>query len=273
MARAELPITVINATTGVPVAGASVAVKYRSSGANATWWTQETGGTSSTAAITTDSAGRATGWFDRGAYNCTISGTGITTYTEPWDAIPAADNAADALWLPDNIIVARHLSAAAISAVVPTGTILSYAFATAPTGFQNCDGAVGASSALLALLDSAGRPYGGSAGAGFVPNLKGRSPLGTGLSTATGATTHTLGQSSGEETHVLSSGEMPAHVHEIRSSTVFDGIPVESGGTQISSQHVRGSGTNPGENTATTGGGSAHNNMHPYVAVNFIIKT
>lgn len=110
MARVELPIVALNSTTGLPVSGASVAVKLRSSGLNATWWTAETGGTSSTAAITTDSSGRVTGWVDRGAYNCIISGTGITTYTEPFDASPAADNAIDALWLPDNIIANRHLA-------------------------------------------------------------------------------------------------------------------------------------------------------------------
>lgn len=109
MARSELPIVALNTTTGLPVAGASVQVKFRSSGLNATWYTAETGGTSSTAAVTTDSAGRTTAWLDRGAYNCTISGTGITTYTEPWDSAPAADNAIDALWLPDNVIANRHL--------------------------------------------------------------------------------------------------------------------------------------------------------------------
>lgn len=109
MARSELPIVALNSTTGLPVSGASVAVKLRSTGLNATWWTAETGGTSSTAAITTDAQGRTTAWLDRGAYNCTISGTGITTYTEPFDSAPAADNAIDALWLPDNVIATRHL--------------------------------------------------------------------------------------------------------------------------------------------------------------------
>jgi hypothetical protein len=110
MSRVELPIVALNTTTGFPVAGASVQVKYRSSGLNATWWTQETGGTSSTAAIITDAAGRTNAWLDRGAYNCVVSGSGITTYTEPWDAAPAGDNTIDSLWLPDNVILQRHLS-------------------------------------------------------------------------------------------------------------------------------------------------------------------
>lgn len=130
MARVELPIVALNTTTGLPVAGASVQVKFRSSGTNATWWTQETGGTSSTSAIVTDSAGRANGWLDRGAYNCVISGTGITTYTESWDAAPASDNAIDGLWLPDNVIIQRHLadnsvgSAEIIDGAVTTNEIL-----------------------------------------------------------------------------------------------------------------------------------------------------
>lgn len=115
MARAELPIVALNTTTGLPVSGASVQVKFRSSGLNATWWTQESGGTSSTAAITTDAAGRTSAWFDRGAYNCVVSGTGITTYTEPWDSSPASDGAIDALWLPDNVIANRHLADNAVN--------------------------------------------------------------------------------------------------------------------------------------------------------------
>lgn len=109
MARVECPITVIDTTTGVPIAGASVQIKYRSSGTNAPWYAAETGGSSSTSSLTTDANGRVDAWVDRGAYNCVISGSGITTYTESWDAIPASDNGADALWLPDNVIAARHL--------------------------------------------------------------------------------------------------------------------------------------------------------------------
>ena len=91
MARIEAPIVALNSTTGLPVAGASVQIKFRSSGTNATWWTAETGGVSSTAACVTDSAGRISAWLDRGQYNCVVSGSGITTYTEPWDAVSAGD--------------------------------------------------------------------------------------------------------------------------------------------------------------------------------------
>lgn len=125
MARSECPITVINPATGVAVAGATVQIKFRSSGLNATWWTGETGGTSSTAAVVTDAAGRTSAWCDRGAYNCVITGTGITGYTEPWDATPAADNSIDALWLPDNVIATRHLADNVVgSAEIAAGAVI-----------------------------------------------------------------------------------------------------------------------------------------------------
>jgi len=114
----------LNSTTGLPVSGASVAIKFRSSGLNATWWTQETGGTSSTAAVTTDTNGRVTAWVDRGAYNCTVSGTGITTYTEAWDSTPASDSSIDSLWLPDNLIVQRMIADNAVgTAEIAAGAV------------------------------------------------------------------------------------------------------------------------------------------------------
>lgn len=108
MARVEVPVTVIR-TDGTPVNGATVAVTYRSTGATAPWYATETGGVGQTTPMTTDAQGRTTGWVERGAYNLTISGTGITTYVEPFDAAPGSDATVDSLWLPDNAVEQRHL--------------------------------------------------------------------------------------------------------------------------------------------------------------------
>lgn len=62
----------------------------------------------------------------------------------------------------------------------PTGQVTAYALATAPDGWQMCDGTLAKSKALLDALDAAGRPYGGSAGAGLVPDLQGRVIVGKG---------------------------------------------------------------------------------------------
>lgn len=104
MARVEVPIVVINSATGLPVNGASVSITRRSSGTAATWFTAETGGLGSTAPVVTDANGRVQAWVDRGAYNAQISGTGITTYTEPFDAAAAGDATVDSIWIPDGTI-------------------------------------------------------------------------------------------------------------------------------------------------------------------------
>lgn len=184
MARAELPIVVLNTTTGLPVSGASVAVKYRSSGLAATWWTQETGGTSSTASITTDASGRTSAWLDRGAYNCTVSGTGITTYTEPWDSSPGADGGIDSLWLPDNVIQARHLADKVVSAAeIADDTITASQIAAGAVGSSEL-GATATALFLRFLSGSGYRIAWGSTILGFT---------GTNVMTTSGNIAHGLG--------------------------------------------------------------------------------
>lgn len=85
MPRTNVPITVLDAA-GNGVAGASVNVKLRSTGANATIYTTETGPTTASNPLTTDAAGRVTGWVVPGSYNAVCSGPGFSTYTQPFDA-------------------------------------------------------------------------------------------------------------------------------------------------------------------------------------------
>jgi hypothetical protein len=89
MPRVEVPVTVLNSSTGLPVSGAAVSMTHRVGGGPVTWWTAETGGTNSTLAAVTDSSGRVNAWVDRGAYNLSITGSGISPYVEAWDAVPS----------------------------------------------------------------------------------------------------------------------------------------------------------------------------------------
>lgn len=73
-------------------------------------------------------------------------------------------------------------------------------------------------------------------------------------------TSRTLGESGGEENHILTIAEMPAHTHAARVS------PDSGGGGGSSSSPQEGQ-------TGSTGGGLTHNNMSPFTVVNFIIKT
>jgi microcystin-dependent protein len=92
-----------------------------------------------------------------------------------------------------------------------------------------------------------------------LPDWRGRFPLGVSGSYA-------LGSTGGAATHVLTSNEMPPHVHDMdsrnRGDFAFD--------TQ-SMAAPDGGGTG-NIVTGSTGGGAAHNNMPPYFAVNFIMR-
>lgn len=101
-----------------------------------------------------------------------------------------------------------------------------------------------------------------------VPDFRGRSPIGkdnlggTSANVVTAALADALGGTGGAETHTLTTAEMPAHSHNY-------------GGSQ---QTVAGGGyTSQNEGsawaTSSTGGGAAHANMSPWLAVNWIIKT
>jgi len=121
-------------------------------------------------------------------------------------------------------------STAPASSSMPTGALMPYAGATAPTGYLLCDGSSVSSSTYLALHAVISNTYGGSAytGAGALsfnlPDLRGRLPMGagtglgqnasgTGAPTGTAQTARTRGEWLGEETHLLTTAELASHTH------------------------------------------------------------
>lgn len=92
------------------------------------------------------------------------------------------------------------------------GSIYMYAGNTAPTGFILCDGSTVSRTTYAALFDEIGTTYGVGDGVSTfnVPDLRGKVIIGTSAS-------HKLGDTGGEETHVLISGEVPVHGHSIPS--------------------------------------------------------
>lgn len=114
-----------------------------------------------------------------------------------------------------------------------------------------------------------------------IANLQGRVPIGAGTATgARGATAHTLGQALGEETHGLTTPEIPAHAHGNNSGGTGGFVTAALGGAGV--WVVLGSGASLGIQdptsaasltTASAGGGGDHNNMQPSVTINYMIKT
>jgi len=147
----------------------------------------------------------------------------------------------------------------------PVGTINMWAKTTAPAGWVLCDDAsysrTGIYAALYAIL---GITYGNVSATHFnVPNLKGNVPVG--LNSADGNFS-SLGQTGGEKMHTLSVVEMPSHTH----TPPWDAIAWQAGALGFTS----GGGNVIGAtgNTGATGGSGAHNNLQPYITLNYIIK-
>ena len=149
------------------------------------------------------------------------------------------------------------------------------AFNFAPRGWAFCDGQILPINQNQSLYSLLGTTYGGDGRTSFaLPDLRGRTPIHRGSSNGS---SHQLGQKSGEETHTLSASEMPQHTHQLKATSEVGDLP------SATSNHF--ADTAPGEfygtpgnltSAATTtitnvGGGQAHNNMQPYLAVNFCI--
>lgn len=100
--------------------------------------------------------------------------------------------------------------------------------ATPPTNWLICDGSsllrAGTYAALFAVI---GTTYGTADATHFnIPDFRGRSPIGSGTGTATGATAHALGATptsgvGGEEKHTLLLTEIPAHTHDTTFPTTL----------------------------------------------------
>lgn len=156
------------------------------------------------------------------------------------------------------------------------GEIRLSSFAFAPADWAFCDGRllpISTHRALYAVLQT---QYGGDGVTNFaLPNLQARMPIAAGNVPAVGY--YAVGNSGGESTHVLTAAEMPAHRHVPRARTEAS----SPGGTSPANGQWAATGktvfaANPGATMSElavdpAGGGSAHENMPPYLVLNFII--
>lgn len=149
-----------------------------------------------------------------------------------------------------------------ITEIMPSGVIFPYGAATAPTGFLLCDGTAISRTEHADLFSIIGTTYGSGDGSTTfnVPNIKGRIPVG--LDSAQ-TEFDALGETGGAKTHTLTESEMPAHTHDV------------SGGSTNASIGGFGNfaGGSSGATSSSTGGGNAHNNLQPYIVLNYIIKS
>ena len=168
---------------------------------------------------------------------------------------------------------------------MPIGSIVMWPGDTAPEGWLLCNGATYKRTEYLNLSNVIGFKYGGTKDILKVPDLQARFPLGA-------SSEYTLGKMDGESTHELTEAEMPPHSHQLTeiigskaTGSGWAGVNFSTGDGKIEHfdfpQGVTGARF---PKTEKTGGeitinnmipevkAKAHNNMPPYLVVNFIIK-
>jgi len=157
------------------------------------------------------------------------------------------------------------------------GEIVIFASDTSPAAnWLSCDGASLLRADYPDLFAVIGTTFGAVDGTHFsLPDLQGRAPIGDG--TGSGLTPRALGDSFGEEDHVLSVGELAAHSHTDSGHTHSEGtttptaITIGPGAPAPSAIGVVGV-TGIGSAAITnTGSDSPHNNMQPSLALHYFI--
>ena len=194
------------------------------------------------------------------------------------------------------------------------GSIYMFAGSTAPAGFLLCDGSAVSRTTYASLFDVIGTTYGaGDDSTTFnLPDISGKVPIGVSAS-------HALATTGGEESHALTSTEIPSHTHGIAAhghgNTIKATTPkfvhsitqpsftythpngtaafgTASSTTAYTSKSATASRTTNVAVTAhaaanctmsgaitdcnafnmeTTGDGTAHDNMQPYLTINYVI--
>jgi len=148
-------------------------------------------------------------------------------------------------------------------------------FNFAPRGWAFCDGQILPINQNQSLYSLLGTTYGGDGRTSFaLPDLRGRTPIHVGRSN--GGNAHALGQKSGEETHTLSVNELPQHSHILQGTHDNPNSDQPTGRVfSRAAGTIYGDFGTPqpmGPNSVThVGGSQAHDNMQPYLAVNFCI--
>jgi microcystin-dependent protein len=150
-----------------------------------------------------------------------------------------------------------------------------------PKGWAFCDGQLLPLSQNTALFSLLGTTYGGDGKSTFaLPDLQGSAAMHPGQ--GPGLSLYDLGQIGGSETVTLLQSEMPAHQHNIGMATTASGnslTPVASTWATTASGRGLLFVYHPGPPTAKmladsvlpAGGSLPHNNMQPYLTLNFCI--
>ena len=167
------------------------------------------------------------------------------------------------------------------------GEIRCFGFNFAPVGWAMCNGQLLPISQDTALFSLLGTTYGGNGTSNFaLPNLQGQIPMHWG--NGTGLSPTVIGEAQGTSTVTVTSSALPQHTHTLTAYvTAPGGAPERLASPDLATSYIGPSnpdaiyltGPTAGQiNTSfnpavigTTGSGLAHDNMQPYLVLNFCI--
>ena len=173
----------------------------------------------------------------------------------------------------------------------PSGTIKIHSSSAVPEGYLLCDGRAVSRTTYSELFKVIGTTYGSGDGSTTfnIPNLQGKVPVGK-----NSGTFNTLGKTGGEEEHTLTIAEIPAHTHGNKTLTghvsnishaLSTGILNTSGIFKARSTNeylVYSTDSNQGtydgfyidltHEHSSVGENKKHNNLQPYITINYIIR-
>jgi microcystin-dependent protein len=151
------------------------------------------------------------------------------------------------------------------------GEIRMFAGNFAPAGWMFCDGSLLPISEYETLFNLIGTTYGGDGQQTFaLPNLQSRVPVHQGNG-------FVLAQMAGEETVTLTVSQIPAHTHVPLADSGTGSQTSPSGNVWANSTNLPYSPNAPSASMdpaalGSTGGSQPHDNMIPFLAINFIIS-
>jgi microcystin-dependent protein len=154
-----------------------------------------------------------------------------------------------------------------------------FPFNFAPKGWAFCDGQILPLSQNTALFSLLGTTYGGDGKSNFaLPNMQGNAPMHPGQ--GPGLSLHDLGETGGSDTVTLLESEIPAHSHTMVASTQPGEDPAPSPtealarsvGANLYQTVTNANIVQLSDNAvAPAGGDQPHNNLQPYLTLNFCI--
>ena len=171
---------------------------------------------------------------------------------------------------PDPIVVDStsiafaELSGPAGGATVPTGSVTDFAGSSAPTGWLVCDGSVVAQATYPDLYSVIGNTYdtGGEGAGNFrLPDARGRSTIAPDSGAGRVSANNTLADTSGAETHTLTTSELASHTHANTASASSDSAGTPSGSISSDSAGTPSgsiSSDSAGTPSGTIGSGGSH---------------